>query len=747
MTPIKRVILFLINLAFLLLPCINVTAQGAITPFTTYEAESGILEGGAIILSMTTLPGAPTVQLESSGRKCVELKSTGASISWKTTDTVNAIVVRVSIPDAPEGGGIDASLDLYVDGIFRQTLKITSKYSWVYGVNNFKNNDPSIGTPKRFYDSYRTFISGEVVASESTITLKKNESNNASYYHIDLIQLEYVGPALPQPDNTLSVLSYGAISNDDADDSQAFKSCIADCQQQGKGMWIPAGIFHTSGIISAKGISIYGAGMWYSTNYRIIGARHKWDLTNCTIQDIYIENPEVAREMAFGHDYGMTVQGADGWMIQRVWVHRGGACFWCSGTDGIIKDCRATESWADGINLNNGPNINPEKRGFRLSCQNNYILGATDDGIAINSQNGGDTTWNMVDTKVINNTSIAVIWANGIRIAGGRNSMVKNNYITDPTDSNGIRIGKFGANGNPCESVLVADNLILRGCGIRSTYGHAGITVADGANATLNDNIINDSPGIGIEVQSSTATYSGNIVNRPTLNGFLIQAGAMGAGTFTNNVVNELNAGQLAFTDKSFDNFTIVSFQNSWDIPVSGISVTPSMATINVGDFQWLTAIIVPSDAFNKNVSWFSSNDSIATVNQSGLVNALKEGTATIFVTTEDGEKKDSAMITVTSINTGLSEEKNTFNENMPLVTIYPNPLNQDLLSIDLEGFEDLSAIEITITNLRGQTVYSNTIQYKKQLEISTNSLSKNSIYVITVKSHKTSFVSKLIIL
>jgi hypothetical protein len=555
----------LTSFAVLILAIGQMYAQGATTPFITYEAENGALAGGAAILALTALPSAPTVELESSGRKCVELNNTGESVSWTTTETANTIVLRVSIPDAPTGGGITDSLNLYVNGIFCQTIVCTSKYSWVYGFEALVDNNPAIGTPKRFYDMSRAFIQGEPVPAGSTITLRKDANNTSPYYKIDFILLENVGPALTQPANTLSVISYGATPNDETDDTQAFKNCISACQSQKKGMWIPTGNFLNGGsIINATGINIYGAGMWYTTNTRIIGGRHKWNLTNCTIQDLSIINPEVGRELIQGHDYGMTIQGAKGWRVERVWAHRLGACFWCSGTDGIVKDCRATESWADGINLNNGPNVNADYAGLRLTAENNYIVGAADDGIAINAQNGGGVAGNMADVKVINNTSIGVMWANGMRIAGGRNTIMQNNLITDPTSSNGIRVGKFGVTGNPCESALVTDNLIIRGCGIRKTYGNGGIAVTDTATATIQNNRILDSPGLGIDVQHCNATFSGNIIENPALQGFLIKSGSRGSGIFTGNTVTNLKSGMVAFRNDAPSTFTVSSWGNSW---------------------------------------------------------------------------------------------------------------------------------------------------------------------------------------
>lgn len=578
---------------FLIVLQTNVVAQvGANLPFTIYEAENGSLADGATTLSQLGIPAAPTVEFESSGRKCALLDANNEAISWTTTETNNAIVVRVCIPDAPTGGGIDATLNLYVDGVFRQTINTTSKYTWSYGNvgSGMDDDNPASGTPKRFYESSRAFITGASVAAGSTITLKKEAENKASFYKIDLIMLENVGPAITQPANTLSITTYGAIPNDGIDDSNAIKNCITACQSQGKGMWIPAGEFHSQGIINATGISIFGAGMWYTQNTRMYGAtgyRHKWNLTNCNIQDLYIFNPETARTAEGGHDYGMTCQGAIGYTIQRVWVNHGGASFWLSGTDVLIKDCISTESWADGINLNNTNSIKPDYAGLRMTAQNNFLIGSGDDGIALNAQNGGGTANNMVDTKIINNTSIGTMWANGMRIAGGRNTILKDNLITDPTSSNGIRIGKFGTTGNPCESVLVTGNTSLRGCGLRPIYGQGGICVADGAVATIENNFIEDSGALGIDVQTCTATFTSNTVNNPGTYGFLIKSGSIGSGIFTTNTVTNLKNGQLAYQNNAPSTFATTLTANSWQtLGLKNLAVQNKSASIHPNPYK-----------------------------------------------------------------------------------------------------------------------------------------------------------------
>ena len=68
----------------------------------------------------------------------------------------------------------------------------------------------------------------------------------------------------------------------------------------------------------------------------------------------------------------------------------------------------------------------------------------------------------------------------------------------------------------------------------------------------------------------------------------------------------------------------------------TGITIDKESASINVGKILQITAAIEPSDA-NQNISWSSSDDSVVAVNQSGVVTALKEGSAVVTATSVDG--------------------------------------------------------------------------------------------------------------
>ena len=81
-------------------------------------------------------------------------------------------------------------------------------------------------------------------------------------------------------------------------------------------------------------------------------------------------------------------------------------------------------------------------------------------------------------------------------------------------------------------------------------------------------------------------------------------------------------------------------------IAVTGVSLTSNSETIKVGKTVTLSAYVSPSNATNKNVTWSSSNTSIATVSN-GVVTGVAAGTATITVTTVSGSKTATCKVVV----------------------------------------------------------------------------------------------------
>ncbi|MFH6602414.1 Ig-like domain-containing protein [Maribacter algicola] len=86
-------------------------------------------------------------------------------------------------------------------------------------------------------------------------------------------------------------------------------------------------------------------------------------------------------------------------------------------------------------------------------------------------------------------------------------------------------------------------------------------------------------------------------------------------------------------------------------VPVTGVDLDPSSLTVSEGGSALLTATVSPSGASDGSVSWSTSDASVATVDGSGLVTGVSEGTATVTVTTVDGGFTAQSAVTVTAPN------------------------------------------------------------------------------------------------
>ena len=70
---------------------------------------------------------------------------------------------------------------------------------------------------------------------------------------------------------------------------------------------------------------------------------------------------------------------------------------------------------------------------------------------------------------------------------------------------------------------------------------------------------------------------------------------------------------------------------------VMGVTVDPETASIAIGGTKQMTASVVPAGADDQTVIWSSSEPGVASVDDTGLVSGVSEGTAVITVTTNDG--------------------------------------------------------------------------------------------------------------
>ena len=116
--------------------------------------------------------------------------------------------------------------------------------------------------------------------------------------------------------------------------------------------------------------------------------------------------------------------------------------------------------------------------------------------------------------------------------------------------------------------------------------------------------------------------------------------------TVENGVVTAVAAGTATITAKAGDkSATCTVTVEAAEIAVTKVELNKTSLELEIGASETLTASVTPEDATNKVVSWTSSDASIASVSDSGLVTAVAAGTATITATV--GDKSAECTVTV----------------------------------------------------------------------------------------------------
>ena len=116
-----------------------------------------------------------------------------------------------------------------------------------------------------------------------------------------------------------------------------------------------------------------------------------------------------------------------------------------------------------------------------------------------------------------------------------------------------------------------------------------------------------------------------------------------------NGKVTALKAGHAVITVKTEDGSKTATCEvtvKAKVYPVESVSLDRTSAELTEGEEITLNATVKPDNATNKNVTWSSSNSSVAKV-VNGKVTALKPGNATIIVSTIDGGKTATCEVTV----------------------------------------------------------------------------------------------------
>lgn len=145
-------------------------------------------------------------------------------------------------------------------------------------------------------------------------------------------------------------------------------------------------------------------------------------------------------------------------------------------------------------------------------------------------------------------------------------------------------------------------------------------------------------------------------------------------------------------------------------VPVTGVSLDKETMSLTAGSSGTLTATITPENATNKNLTWTSDNEAVVAVSD-GVVSAVAAGTANITVTTADGGKTATCVVTVTRRSSSSSRPS------YPITT--PDKTENGSVTVTPKSAKRGSVVTITVTPDAGYVLDELTVTDKDGKELS----------------------------
>ena len=326
-------------------------------------------------------------------------------------------------------------------------------------------------------------------------------------------------------------------------------------------------------------------------------------------------------------------------------------------------------------------------------------------GINVQSNSGDATlTIQSADVTLTSNSG------NGVTVQAGSTNSSGGHTITlsveggslTASGSTGISFDSASSNTVSATNLTVSNNAIVR------ASGNAGGIVD---NSSTNLVVGADSSGStgGIVFDGSNGTVYGEVTLQEniTINeGESLTIPDGSSLTIPDDKTLTVNGGELTGNVP----------QSGVAYKVTDVSLNKTSLTLTDGGSETLTATITPSNATNKNVTWSSDNQNVATVSD-GVVTAVSPGSAKITATA-DG-KSDTCTVTVTAKTYSLSVD--------------PSTLNFGSIT---EGDTLPAAQTVTVKNTGNQTVTLNppTAENFEIGALSENELAPNAIATFTIQ-------------
>lgn len=157
-------------------------------------------------------------------------------------------------------------------------------------------------------------------------------------------------------------------------------------------------------------------------------------------------------------------------------------------------------------------------------------------------------------------------------------------------------------------------------------------------NVSTETQLYFNSSSITLESSGDTLVYSGGNLYYSSIFSYYLRYSS--SGSYFTATSSSSSAATITLYERVAEEETVAA---------ESVEVNPPVHAMAPNATKQLTAVVYPTDAANKNVTWTSDNDAVATVDGTGLVTAKAVGKATITATTADGSYTDTCVVTVTN--------------------------------------------------------------------------------------------------
>ena len=354
-----------------------------------------------------------------------------------------------------------------------------------------------------------------------------------------------------------------------------------------------------------------------------------WVQNNNGNAALFIQNAKVEATGTSTDGYGVNVQSSNS---STAALTVDGGSLTASGSPGILYDSIGTGTVpkTTALTISNSAIVDARGGGIGAGLlQDLKKVSPADDSVGIVFDNGTGTVYG--DATLQENLTIGE--GESLTIPDG-SSLNCNEKLTNN--------GTILASGGTVTGSLSGGTTITTPSISQQPTGQT-VTEGQGATFTVEASAGSETPTYQWQ-QSTDSGSNWTDISDATANSYTI-----------NSTTTSMSGNQYRCVVKSASGVSVISQAATLtvqakpaSVPVTGVKLNTETLELFTGNTATLTATVEPENATNKNVTWSTSNASVATV-ENGVVTAVGQSSATITVTTEDGGKTATCVVTVTA--------------------------------------------------------------------------------------------------